>query len=138
LQSVVSNYENQKEDIIHAVKSQLTLLQTVDKETKQNTVDLLNVARTLRQVVFDVVYLNRTISSVTDKTRIAFEVQKNISRTMRELEFTVLRLQQELMQLHEGIDISSSGRLSSVLVPPNNISSLLQQTALKLPRDYLY
>jgi hypothetical protein len=135
LQSVVSNYENQKQDIIHAVKSQLTLLQTVDKETKQNTVDLLNVARTLRQVVFEVVYLNRTISSIIDKTRIAFEVQKNISRTMRELEFTALRLQQELMQLHEGIDISSSGRLSSVLVPPNNLSGLLQQFALKLPRD---
>jgi hypothetical protein len=105
----------------------------VDKGEKN--LDLLNVARTLRQVVSEVVYLNRTISSIVDKTRIAFEIQKNISRTMRELEFTALRLQQELMQLHEGIDISSSGRLSSVLVPPNNLSSLLQQIALKLPRD---
>jgi hypothetical protein len=54
---------------------------------------------------------------------------------MRELEFTALRLQQELMQLHEGLDITSSGRLSSVLIPPNNLSALLQQIALRLPRD---
>jgi hypothetical protein len=80
LQSIVSNYENQKQDIILAVKSQLTLLQTVGKETKQSTVDLLNVARTLRQLVFEVVYLNRTFSTIVDKTKIAFEIQKNVSR----------------------------------------------------------
>jgi ABC-type transporter Mla subunit MlaD len=35
LQSVVSIYEDQNEDIIHAIKSLLTLLQTVDKETTE-------------------------------------------------------------------------------------------------------
>jgi hypothetical protein len=33
LQSVVSRYEDQNEDIIHVAKSQLTLLKTVDMET---------------------------------------------------------------------------------------------------------
>jgi hypothetical protein len=64
-----------------------------------------------------------------------FEIQKNVSQTMRKLKFTSLRLQQELMQLHEGIDVASSGRLSLVLLPLNNLSALLQQSALTVCRD---
>jgi hypothetical protein len=70
-----------------------------------------------------------------DRLEAGFEIQRNISSSMRELEFTALRLQQDLMQLHEGLDVTSSGRLSSVLIPPNNLSALLQQIALRLPRD---
>jgi hypothetical protein len=135
LQTVISKYENQNEDIVHAVKSQLTLLRTVDKETRQNTADLLNLAQVLRQIVFQVVNTNHTFSKNIDRLKVAVKVQDNISRIMRELEFAALRLQEEFIELHEGIDVSSSGRLSSILILPNNPSALLQQIALKLPRD---
>jgi hypothetical protein len=39
------------------------------------------------------------------------------------------------MQLHEGIDVASSGRLSLILLPLNNLSALLQQSALTVCRD---
>jgi hypothetical protein len=134
LQTIISKHENRNEEIVHAVKSQLTLLRTVDKETRQNTVGLLNLAR-VRQIVFQVVNTNHTFSENIDRLRVSVKVQDNISRIMRELEFATLRLQQEFIQLHEGIDVNSSGRLSSVLVPPNNLSALLKQITLKLPRD---
>jgi hypothetical protein len=44
LQSIVSKYEDQSDDTIHALKAQLTLIRIVDKETRQNTVDLLEQA----------------------------------------------------------------------------------------------
>jgi hypothetical protein len=135
LQSIVSKYEGQSEDTIHAVNAQLTLIKTVDKETRQNTVDLLEQARILRQIVLEIININRTLVAEEDRFETIFEIQRNISSSMRELEFTALRLQQELMQLHEGLDVTSSGRLSSVLIPPNNLSALLQQIALRLPRD---
>jgi hypothetical protein len=135
LQSIVSKYEDQSDDTIHALKAQLTLIRTVDKETRQNTVNLLEQARILRQIVFEIVTVNNTLLAADDRLEAVFEIQRNISSSMRELEFTAPRLQQELMQLHEGLDVTSSGRLSSVLIPLNNLSALLQQIALKLPRD---
>jgi hypothetical protein len=75
--------------------------------------------------VFQVVNTNHTFAENIDRLKVAVEVQDNISRVMCELEFAALRLQQEFIQIHEGIDVNSSGRLSSVLVPPNNLSALL-------------
>ncbi|KDR16988.1 hypothetical protein L798_09317 [Zootermopsis nevadensis] len=135
LQSIVSKFDNKNDDIIHAVQAQLTLLRTVDKETRQNTVDLLNLARVLKQLTIDVINANFSFTTAIDKLTTMVAIQKNVSRHMRELEFAALRLQQELIQLQEGLDVTSLGRLSSVLLPPSNLSSLLGQIALKLPRD---
>jgi hypothetical protein len=54
---------------------------------------------------------------------------------MRELEFMVIQLQQSVMRLQEGLDTSATGRLSSVLIPPHNLSKILQDVMLKLPQD---
>jgi hypothetical protein len=55
--------------------------------------------------------------------KILIYIQKNVSRVMRELKFTVIQLQQ------------SAGRLSSVLIPPYNLSKMLQGVTLRLPQD---
>jgi hypothetical protein len=138
LQSIVSKYEDQGDDTIHALKAQLTLIRTVDKETRQNTVDLLNQARILRQIVFEVINVNCTLLNADDRLEAAFEIQRNISSSMRELEFTALRLQQELMQLHEGLDVTSSGRLSSVLIPPNNVGTITANCVKITTRCFIY
>jgi hypothetical protein len=56
---------------------------------------------------------------------------------MRELQFMVIQLQQSVLRLQEGLDISATGRLSSVLIPPHNLSKILQEVILKLPQDVL-
>jgi hypothetical protein len=63
------------------------------------------------------------------------EYQSNVSRSMRELKFMAIQLQQSVMHLQEGLETSATGRLSSVLIPPHNLSSILQQVILKLPQD---
>jgi hypothetical protein len=135
LHSRVSKLDSKKDDMIHAVEAQMTLLRTVDKEARQNTVDLLLEAKSLRGTVSQIIKLNRTLKETADQIQTTFEIQRNVARIMRELEFYALRLQQKLIPLHEGIDVSSSGRLSSVLVPPHNLSVILQQVVLKLLRD---
>lgn len=54
---------------------------------------------------------------------------------MRELEFTVMQLQQEVEQLQEGFETSATGRLSLVLIPPHNLSKILQEVTLRLLQD---
>lgn len=107
------------EDIVQGTKAQLTLIRTVEKETRQNTVDLLNLSLVLRQITYDVVNANRTFVTAIDKLTKAV-------LSMRELEFTALILQQKLIKFQEGIVVTSSGRHSSVLVPPTNLSILLE------------
>jgi hypothetical protein len=59
----------------------------------------------------------------------------NISQATRELEFFCLPLEQEFIKIQEGLDVTSTGKLSPVLLPPHNLSNILQQIALKLPSD---
>jgi hypothetical protein len=61
-------------------------------------------------------------------------LQSNVSRAIRELEFTVMQLQQEVEQLQEGLETSATGRLSLVLIPPHNLSKSLQEVTLRLPQ----
>jgi hypothetical protein len=58
-----------------------------------------------------------------------------VSRILREIEFLSLQLEQEFIKLHEGPDVTSTGKLSAVLLPPHNLPQILQQVALKLPSD---
>jgi hypothetical protein len=55
------------------------------------------------------------------------------SPVMREIEFTALQLQQAFVQLQQGLETNATGRLSSVLIPPYNLSKILQEVTLRLP-----
>ena len=43
-------------------------------------------------------------------------------------------MEQEFIKLHEGLDVTSTGKLSAVRLPPHNLSQILQ-VALKLRSD---
>jgi hypothetical protein len=59
----------------------------------------------------------------------------NVSQNVRELEFFCLQLEQEFIKIQEGLNVTSTGKLSAVLLPPHNLSQILQQVTLKLPND---
>jgi anaerobic ribonucleoside-triphosphate reductase len=55
----------------------------------------------------------------------------NASQAFRELEFCCLHLEQEF-KIRQGLDVTSTGKLSAELLPPHNLSQVLQQVALRL------
>jgi len=57
------------------------------------------------------------------------------SQTIRELEFFGLQLEQEFIKIRQGLNVTSTGKLSAELLPPQNLSQILQQVALRLPTD---
>ena len=63
------------------------------------------------------------------------ELVANASQTVRELEFFCLQLEQEFIKIRQGLDVTSTGKLSAELLPPHNLSQILQQVALRLPTD---
>jgi hypothetical protein len=44
-------------------------------------------------------------------------------------------MEQERIKIRQGLDVTYRGKLSAALLPPHNLSLLLQKVALKLPTD---
>jgi septal ring factor EnvC (AmiA/AmiB activator) len=122
---------------VHAADHQLTYLRTLDEMTKQNVKDTLDLARKLLDSIRNFsLQLHRVETDLLD-TQATIEKQVRYSAAIREIEMAILELKFSLMQLQESLDVTSSGKLSSVLINPYNLSTILQQVSLQLPADYL-
>jgi hypothetical protein len=44
-------------------------------------------------------------------------------------------VEQNFIKIRQGLEVSSKGKLSAVLLPPHNLLQILQQIALRLPND---
>jgi hypothetical protein len=119
-------------DEIHAMQQQITYLKAVDEEVSQNTIGLVEIARILKTVITNALNRQKTWNNTVRNFEELLEYQVNMSRTLRELEFMVIQLQQSVMRLQEGLDFTATGSLSSVLIPPHNLSAILQGVILKL------
>jgi hypothetical protein len=90
----------------------------VDEEVSQNTIGLVEIARILKTVITNALNRQKTWNNTVRNFEELLDYQVNMSRTLRELEFMVIQLQQSVMRIQEGLDITATGRLSSVLIPP--------------------
>jgi hypothetical protein len=79
--------------------------------------------------------LNETVEHLESSVFRRVELMANISQTIRELEFFCLQLEQDFIKIRQGLDVTSTGKLSAGLLPPHNVSQILQQVALRLPND---
>jgi hypothetical protein len=135
LHHTVEGIKTREGDVIHAVQTQLTYLKSVDEAATRNAMGLAGVARILKNVILSAWNHQREWNETMEHFEYIVEHQLNMSRLMRKLEFTVLQLQQAVLRLKEGLEVSAMGRLSSVSIPPHNLSSILQGIILKLPQD---
>jgi hypothetical protein len=76
LHSIVSKLDSKKDDMIHAVEAQMTLLHTVDKEARQNIVDLLLVVKSLKGTVSQIIKLNLTLKETVDHIQTTVEIRE--------------------------------------------------------------
>ena len=89
--------------------------------------DTVELARALRDSVRNIsLQLNGVESALLD-TQAAIEKQARYSAAIREIEIAILELRLSMTQLQESLDVTSIGKLSSVLINPNNLSNILQQ-----------
>jgi hypothetical protein len=66
-------------------------------------------------------------------TQKMLEKQMRYSAAIREIELAIFEVKFSLAQLQESLDLTSLGKLSSTLINPYNLSSILQQVSLQLP-----
>jgi hypothetical protein len=133
LNSVCDNLHAFEKQTVHAMEQQLTYLSTLDKSTKQNARDTVELAKVLRDSIQNIsLRLHRDEADLQD-TQVAIEKQVRYSTAIREIEMAMLEMKFSLIQLQESLDLTSVGKLSSNLINPYNLSNILQQVSLHLP-----
>jgi hypothetical protein len=91
------------------------------------------LARTLKNVIINAFTYQKNFEEAVQQLKTLIYFQSNVSRVMLELEFTAM--QRAIIQVQEGLENSATGRLSSVLIPPHNLSKILEEVTLRLPQD---
>jgi hypothetical protein len=119
--------------MIHVTEHQLTYIRTLDEMSRQKMADTVELAIALRDSVRNFsLRLNRVDADLLD-TQKAIESQARYSAAIREIEMAILELKFSMTQIQEWLDVTSTGKLSSVLINPYNLSDILQQVSLQLP-----
>jgi hypothetical protein len=120
--------------VVHATEQQMTYLHTLDDAITANAKATLDLGRALRDSIQNIsLRLGRTEADLFD-IRFALEKQVKYSTAIREIELFMMEMKFSLIQLQESLDLTSVGKLSSTLINPYNLSELLQQVNLHLPK----
>ena len=122
-----------KTQMTHAVDHQLTYIQTLDEVTKQNAKNIAGLAGALRDSIRNISLQMNRFTQVEADLLDEFERQARYSLAIREIEMAILELKFSIIQVQEALDVTSMGQLSSVLINPYNLSTILQQVSLQLP-----
>jgi hypothetical protein len=133
LMKICDDFHIFKVNMMHATEQQMTYIRALDRMTKQNVMDTIELAKALRDSVGNFsVRLNRVEADLLD-TQAAIMKQMRYSAAIREIEMDMVELRFNMIQLQESLDVTSIGKLSSVLINPQNLSIILQQVSLQLP-----
>jgi hypothetical protein len=134
LNDVCDNLQSFQKTVIHTTEQQLTYLHTLDEATRANAKATLDLGRALRDSIQNIsLKLGRSEADIID-IRFAIEKQAKYSIAIREIELFMIEMKFSLVQLQESLDLTSMGKLSSTLINSYNLSELLQQVNLHLPK----
>jgi len=121
--------------MVHSADHQLTYLRTLDEGTKQTVKDTTDLARTLRDSIRNFSLQLHRVEADLLYTQGAIEKQISYGAAIRETEMAIFALKFNLMHLQEPLDVTSFGKLSSVLIKPYNLSAILLQVSLQLTAE---
>ncbi|XP_039279776.1 uncharacterized protein LOC120350448 [Nilaparvata lugens] len=129
----ISQLGDQSQTITHLVEDQVTVVKTIDQEVCNHGIILNETLDLLDVILQQGSQMNRTIRSELEIIEQALGQTHSVNSLMRELEITLLQVQKELLELRQSLEDTTAGKLSSLLLPPQNLSVILQQVVNKLP-----
>jgi hypothetical protein len=133
--NIVKELQLQQNQISHSVDNQITYLKTMNNETKFNTRTIASLANLVKnsmmkeqawpnQVAVSLEVLNETM---TNSSRIQSHI--------RQIEVTIMQLQNDLQNLVTSLEIAFTGKLPISLVNPEFLSEILKSIITKLPPE---
>jgi len=136
LHGVLDDLQNRNSDIVHSLTNQLTYIKKVADTASLNTESIANLSSIVKDSIIqshdkyqqftrDLLWLNFT-----------FLGQSTIYTAVRQMEFTLLQLTQQLDEIFDAIQLEISGNLSMKLISPSSLQSILRNITLHLPEGY--
>lgn len=122
-------------DILHNNKEMLTYIKSVFKNFEENAKIITVMGENVKGVLKQISYLNVSLWSDIEKVNRSLQYHMRISSLIREVELYLHSAEYELGKLMKGLDITSNGRLSSLLLPPNKMSEILSHVSQELNND---
>ena len=121
---------------MHSLTNQLTYVKKVADTESLNTESIANLSSIVKDSIIqshdkyqqftrDLLWLNFT-----------FLGQSTIYTAVRQMEFTLLQLTQQLDEIFDAIQLAISGNLSMKLISPSSLQSMLRNITLHLPEGY--
>jgi hypothetical protein len=134
LNNICDNLQSFQKNVIHTTGQRTTYFHALDVAIKANAKATLDLARAIKNSIQNVsLGLGRGETDLID-VRFVLEKQTKYSPAIREIELCMMEMKFSLIQLQESLDLTSVGKLSSTLINPYNLSELLQQINLHLPK----
>ena len=136
LHDALNDFQIQNSDITHSLSNQLTYVKKLGTATEINAEAISNLSSIVKDSIIrshdkfqeltrDLMWLNITVYT-----------QSEIFTTVRQLEFALLRLIQQLDELSSALQSAIQGRLSISLITPNMLLNILKNVSLQLPDGY--
>ena len=136
LHDVLDELRLQNSDISHSLSNQLTYVKNLSTATKLGTEAVANLSNIvkdhmirshdqLQKMAGEIMWLNVTIFG-----------QSALHGAIRQLEFTLLQLVQQIDDLIDAVQLAIQGTLSIKLINPVTLQNILRNVTLQLPQGY--
>lgn len=133
LNSKIENLENHDDTLVHVETDRLTYLKRLTKQVDGNSKAIQLITNNLKIIVHEFANTSTTLWTEIEQVKRKLEYQSRISSLFREIELTLQEVNRQLIQLQESLDVTSNGQLSSILLPPEKLNSILKEVVPKLP-----
>lgn len=133
--SKISELEKIQSDILHNNKEMLTYFKSVIKDFKENAKVITVLGENVKNVLQQISNVNISLWSEIEGVNKTLQYHMKISSLIREVELYLNSAEYELSKLMKGLDVTSNGRLSSLLIPPDKLSKILSSVSQELTHD---
>ena len=107
--------------VAHSTEQQLTYFRSLVDNTRQNTKDIIDLAKTLHDSIRNFSLQSHRTDTNLEDTQKMLEKQMRYSAAIREIGSAIFEMKFSLAQLQESLDVTSLGKLSSTLINPYNL-----------------
>lgn len=133
LNNKIEKIEDNGESLVHVESDRLTYMRKLTNEVDGNSKAIQLLVNSTKNTIISMSNVNFTLWSEIQQLKEKLNCQSKISSIFREIELTLSLVDKQLIQLQEALDVTSTGYLSSVLIPPAKLTELLKEIVLKLP-----
>jgi cell division protein FtsB len=136
IQESIETLKRNNGDIAHSLLNQVTYIKNLDTFSRVNTEAIANMSKVVKDFMInarekfyetnrDIMWLNVTMYS-----------QSEIYMAVRQLEFSILQLSQQIDGLLAAIQFMLHGKMAMTLISPVVLHSILRNISFHLPENY--